>query len=387
MVGIVTLNSDTFTNPTLYSIIKVLNERGIRVILFCGFQQTPIPYELNLTSYADLPKGLFLPRRPDYIFKYIYLFWSAIKFIKKNKIKNLLAVDAFGLVMAGRISTFLSNIKIHYCSFEIFFLDEIKQHTKILKVKKKEIFYSRNLTSIIIQDAERKKLLATENNIKPSFTNWFYVPVSPIIINNSAAKKYQRSNFGLKDTDIVYVHSGSVSLWSGLDSIINAIEEGLPENTFILIHNKNKFDRNDPIHTKLFELRENGANLVLHDELFENYGDYNSFLQCFNYGITIYRPDDGLFTGKNISEIGLASGKLSTYMLAGLPTLLSECTTYRNLLMQYKIGALITQKKSLSYHIKSHSLKLVNKVDCLEFYEKVLNPSEQITHFITHLIK
>ncbi|QIL40672.1 hypothetical protein G7074_16210 [Pedobacter sp. HDW13] len=287
--------------------------------------------------------------------------------------------------MAGRIKRFSENINIHYFSFEIFFHDELKAYPKMLAIKNKEIYYSKNAHTVVIQDNERKCLLMTENKL-PTSTNWCLIPVSPAHYEcKPTKKKYNKSSFGLKETDVVYVHSGSVSPWAGINQIIEAIEKGLPDNTYIFIHNRSKFNKSDGHHRQLFELKENGANLILHDGLFESYDEYYDFLLCFDYGITIYDPDGGIFTGKNIEEIGLASGKFSTYMMLGLPTILSKCNTYKQIINDYAIGQIINDKNDLSYHINNHSLSKCKKSDCEQFYSMVLDPTKAIDSFINAL--
>lgn len=88
----------------------------------------------------------------------------------------------------------------------------------------------------------------------------------------------------------------------------------------------------------------------------------------------------------NIKEIGLASCKFSTYMLAGLPTLLSECRTYQHILQGYAIGQLVTKEKDLFYHIHANSLANINRATGQQFYKEVLDPTEFIITFINSLI-
>ncbi len=383
MVGIITLNQDTFTNPTLYSIIKKLNEEGIPVIIFSAYQEALIPIELNLTTYATAPKGLALPRRPLNLLKYISSTISVALKIKRQEIKHIIAVDPFGLVLAGRIWKLL-KFKIHYFSFEIFFKEEISEK-KIIQLKNEEIRYTGIVNSILIQDKKRKELLSIENMVSKNFTNWHLIPVSPNLNKAVGVSNYNKTDFGFKKSDIVYVHSGSVDIWSGIETIIKAIENGLPENTFIFIHNRSKFDSENPHHKRLVELVDLNYPVILHDAHFQSYEDYCAFLKCFDYGITIYKSDNGMFTGKNLKEIGLSSGKFSTFMSVGLPTVLSECTTYIEILQKFKVGVIANEKQDLSYHIKNNSLKDITDVECLNFYSEVLNPEKKIDLFINNL--
>lgn len=385
MIGIVTLNRDTFTNPTLYAIIGELNKKGVAVTLFCNNKDSKIPREFEHIDYADAPNGIIVPKRPKNLFQYLRAFWQMFFLIRKNKIKHLIAVDPAGLVLAGRNKLFNHQLNIHYFSFEIFFNDEITNDLALVKLKRSEIKYSQNLSSIVIQDVIRKQLLVQENKIPAHFHNWHYIPVSPML-SGKTQKKYAKTDFGLKESDTVYIHSGSVADWSGIDKIIAAVEKDLPKNHYIFIHNKMKFDENNPVVIKLRKLQREGRNVLLHDVCFENYEEYCSFLNGFDYGIVIYDPNAGVYTGMNIREIGLSSGKFSSFLSQGIPVLLSPCKTYEDILHQYKIGALISEKQDLSYHINNHTLKDIDKQVCKSFFKDVLEPSKPIDEFLRIII-
>lgn len=379
MIGIITANQDTFTNPTLFAIIKKLNDSGHDIALFNTVNQHFIPPELNRLTCFDGPRGFQIPKRPDNLLKYLSLYGNIIKQIRANQIVNIIAVDPVGLIIAGRVKKICKGIRIHYFSFEIFFNEEVKQDATYSKLKKKEIFYSKQVSSILIQDEERKKMLVQENRIPANFNNWYLIPVAPQIGKKGQA--YHRSHYGLKESDVVYVHSGSIAAWAGINQIIEAVESGLPENTYIFIHNRAKFDPSNPIHSKLLSLKAANAALILHDEIFEDYDDYLSFLQIFDYGIVLYEPDGGIFTGNNIQEIGLSSGKFATYMAVGLPSLMHNCTTYQKITASYPIGLTLSNQK-LGYYIQNNSLKSFKKTDCITFYKKVLDPEVNINSFL-----
>lgn len=383
MIGIITLNHDTFTNPTIYSIIKELNSNNIEVIIFSGNNTTPIPSELNLTTYSDAPNGLKLPRNPINIFQYFKKFLNVIRVIRKNRIKHIIAVDPLGLVLTGRILKF-SSFKTHYFSFEIFFKEEIKDKN-LLRLKNEECEYSRNVDSIVIQDKKRQSMLSGENSISNSFKNWFLIPVSPISNKLTTVKKYTKEEFGFKASDTVYIHAGSVDTWSGAESIIKAAKSKLPKNTYILVHNRSKFTESNPIHKQLLDLAAQKNQLKLHDDHFNSYEEYCAFLKCFDYGIAIYKPDNEVYTGKNIREIGLSSGKFSTLMFVGLPTILSNSSIYKELVEKYKIGVIATETQDLEYHIKNKSLINLNSEACKMCYIEVLDPQKAINDYIDFL--
>lgn len=385
MIGVITVNRDTFTNPTLYVLLKKLNEQGVKVAHFNNKNQYFKPSDLSNIIYFDSPKGYQVPKRPDNFIQYLIILWNIIKEIKSNKITNLIAVDPIGLILAGRIKRIYKHINIHYFSFEIFFSEEVKNNPIYASLKKKEIFYSKYVTSIVIQDAERKRCLIEENNISSNFANWYLIPVAPIVSKQS--KLYDRAAYGLKEEHKVYIHSGSVAEWSGIKQIIKTIDKGLPKDTFIFIHSRSKFDKTNVFHQQLFQLKSTNHQVILHDEIFNDYDDYLSFLKMFDYGLVLYESDGGIFTGNNIKEIGLSSGKFSTYMAVGLPSLLANCTTYTKLVKSAAIGAVLSEEEDLSFHIKNQTLSNLKKEACIAFYDKALNPDLLINSFITNELK
>jgi len=386
MIGFITLNQDTFSNPTIYSMISNLNSKGIPVTIYCGYQNQPIPNDLKLTQYIEAPKSLNLPKRPRNLFRYLAVFLKTVLHIKRNNVKHLIAIDPTGLILASRCTRLFRSVKIHYCSFEIFFFNEIKNFPQYLDTKRKEIYYTKYVESIIIQDHRRKSLLVAENLISPSFSNWHMIPVAPLESDLKKGNNYDLADLGIPKGATTYIHSGSVAEWAGINEIIESIKKGLPKNNFIIVHNKSKFDNNDSKHLELRLLSEQHENLILHDKTFKTYNDYINFLSIFDYGIVIYKEGGGIYTGLNIKEIGLSSGKFSSYMYAGLPSVLYNCTVYKQLIDKHNIGVIATTEMDLSYHIQHQSLANRKKEDCVQFYEKVLNPQRQINHFIDSLI-
>lgn len=380
MIGLITVSNDTFTNPVLYALIEHLGQQGHKVALFNDKNQPNAPTHLKNVNYFDAPKGIQLPLRPRNLIKYLLLYGNIIKLLKSNNITHLIAVDSVGLVLAGRLKRLRKDLKIHYFSFEIFFNEEVKNNPIYNSLKKKEIFYTKSVSSIVIQDRLRMNNLMKENKINADFANWHLIPVAPIV--KKTYREHHRAEYGLRDSELVYIHSGSVSEWSGINQIITAIQQGLPKNTIVFIHNRSKFDKSNPVHKKLIEMSASNPSLLLHDEAFNDYHDYLSFLMMFDYGIVLYEPDGGIFTGHNIGDIGLSSGKFSSYMAASLPSLMFDCEMYREIVDTFNVGSIVSVSKNLSFHIKKNTLNEIQKTDCVDFYHKILNPESHIQKFI-----
>jgi len=71
-----------------------------------------------------------------------------------------------------------------------------------------------------------------------------------------------------------------------------------------------------------------------------------------------------------MQEIGLSSGKFSMYMMLGLPTIVTACKTYNELIKKYKFGAVIEDVKELKSVVGGEYAK----EDVERLYNEVLTP-------------
>lgn len=376
MIGIITVNKDTFTNPTLIELIKKFNSNGVQVIVFSPYHVEEIPASLPLTKYANGLKGVFFPKFPSTFLKYINKYFTVSRIIKRHGIKNIIAVDPDGLIIAGRIKKYLQPISISYASFEIFYEEEVAKIPLYAKKKKKEIYYSRYVSSVIIQDSIRKNSLIEENRLADNI-KWFMIPNSP----QQPVKFEGKDKLGLLETDTVYVHSGSVAEWSGISEIVEALEEGIEPGNFILIHSKSAFNSANEIEKRLINCKNAGAPVILHDAHFEDYDDYCKFLSAFDFGISLYKSGQGPYDGRNIREIGLSSGKFNTYMSLGMPTVLYNCEMFSALQQTYNMGCISEKNNNLRFHINNRTLSKTQGDNCIKLYTEKLNPSPVVDAF------
>lgn len=276
-VLIINPNKDTFSNPSLVSILEALmKDKGIKITLLSPKQliKKPIHFEdieekilvdlsvnwgKNITTW--LPKLMFILKLK--------------KFCKKEEITTIIAVDPLGLIIGGRIKLFLKRIKLHYFSFEIFFQDELLGNTYFQKLKKKEIKYSKQIDCLLIQDEERFQLLLKENHIQENKIKIFFIPVAP----NSALqigenRQKWRKKLGISEDKIVLLHSGSLEKWSGGEMLIDLLNLGLGANQLLVVHTKSALDLNNPIHNKLIRLKEEGKPILIHETIFSDFDEY-----------------------------------------------------------------------------------------------------------------
>ncbi|MBK8982176.1 MAG: hypothetical protein IPM38_07600 [Ignavibacteria bacterium] len=377
---------DTFTNPTLVALIQKLIAKGYDIIYY-GFDQLFIPSEYRkYIEFKELPFNFYtLDKNPKNIFKFLKQYLKLIRDFKwNNKIKAMICVDPMGLVIGGRIKKVI-GFKLIYASFEIFFEDEFfVQRKRVLK--KLEMNYSKLSDIVIIQDDRREKLLKSVNNFTDK-TIFLKIPVSPLkteVIDND----YDIYNeFYIPADKIIAVYSGSLQNWSGISEIISLFPDKWDNDFWLLIHTHQKLDKNSELKYEIENLIANNQNISLHEKPFYRFEEYFNFLSKCNIGIATYFPNNlDIFAGKNLEAIGLSSGKFSTYMMLGIPTITTNHYIYKILNNKYRYGEIINSISDLPGALKKIRSGLTAKSEsCRLLYDKVLNPDLRIDDLINHI--
>lgn len=381
-IAIVSPNTDTFTNPTMSAMFKLLQDKDVKVYLF-GPQQSPGCPD-SLTNIIHIPSlfKLNLFRNPRYYIKHWLSYCRVIRTLKKEKIRVLLGVDPLGIIVGGRIKRF-PGMKIHlsYLSFEIFFTEELSGH--YLKLKKKEIKYSSAADSLLVQDEKRLELLIFENKIQLPDDKIALVPVSPLKIE-VAEKPDLHTKLNIPAEKKLAVYSGSVGEWCGTKAIIEAFNKGYWNSDFWLVfHTRNPIDINNEYYTELHRLdTDKNIPFTLHPHPFEGFGELAVFLSSFDLAFALYYPNNqNPYYGKNMKEIGLSSGKFSMYMMLGLPTIVTNCEIYSKLIKEYRFGAVINNINQL----KNIPENDYSKEDAFALYHDLLEPEKALTGYIRML--
>ncbi len=385
-IAIVTPKIDTFSNPTLTLLIERLLEENYK-ILFFGYEQMFVPPEIyGKINFYPLPFNFYkFIKSPNSIIKLFSQYYELYKTLRiKNKVDTIICVDPMGMVIAGRI-TKLIKVKLIYISFEIFFEDEFYiQRKKVLKSL--EMNYSQKVDTVVIQDGRRERLLKNVNNFKDT-TKFIHVPVSPkrVQLKPERYDIYKELNIPADKTIVVY--SGTLQNWCGINEILNLLSGEWSSEYWLVIHSHHTEIENNELKEKIEDLIKNNFNLTYHNKPFYNYAEYAEFLSGCHIGIAMYIPNNmDIFAGKNIEEIGLASGKFSTYMMIGLPTITTANSLYPSLNLKYNFGETIGNASEIPSALTKIKADYKNKVNgCKSIYENVLNPVSKIDNLINHI--
>ncbi|MGM9506791.1 hypothetical protein ACS5NO_03660 [Larkinella sp. GY13] len=379
-----------FTNPTLAYLLGELKKREeVTVTLLIPEQKEILPSEYKGFFYKKFNFSVTWPKK---FWKWIPIlieYASLIIYCQTNKISKIIAIDPDGIIVGGRLKKSLNNIELHYMSFEILFNRELVGLKYFGEIKNKEIYYSRLVNTLIVQDEVRAKLLFLENKIESDRVNVFYIPVAPIInqTSKSVTTEY-RSKLGIVEDEIVLLHSGSVAKWSGAELLINALKKGLPNKYKLLIHSKHKLSATNELHAELIRLQKEGYPLILHDDSFPDYDDYLNFMKCANYGLAFYISDKSSpYTGRNIEEIGLASGKFASYISQGIPTIVTYAKIYQELNNKYNFGLLINSVEEFCKVLDSSQTFVFNNKMIFSLYKNELDPEKFGKHYLDYLMR
>ena len=379
-IVVVTPNTDTFTNPTMTALFHILKEQEVDVYLFGPDQQPSCPDNIQNVTFVRSVFKLNLFRNPKYFKAHWSSYFKIIRLFRKEKISTLLAVDPMGIIAGGRIKRFVGKrINLSYISFEIFFKDELSGY--YLKMKEKEIYYSGFIDSLLIQDEKRRDLLLHENSISIPPECIALVPVSPMKIEIAEEPNIYKLLNIPNDKKLV-IYSGSVGAWCGTDAIIEAFDKGYWNNDYWLVfHTRKIIQSNDIYYDELMRL-EKDVNIPfsMHSHPYDSFEDLSVFLSGFDIALALYYPNnENPFYGKNMQEIGLSSGKFSTYMMLGIPTIVTSCDIYKELILKYQFGAIISDIHQIGDVLTKTSF--LNR-NAFYLYENELNPEKKIKKYI-----
>lgn len=299
-----------------------------------------------------------------------------------NKVPSILiGIDPDGLRLAHGVLRLKgrSGVKLGYFSFEIDFWDEMRD-AELKFLKEQEIRASQLLDFVLVQDSVRESLLRTENEI-PDACKSFMVPVAPMDRNIRREVDAPADSFRI-------VFSGSIERWSGGDWLLEWAESSMPDGVELEFHSRWQLPEDNVYRRRIERLAEKGFAVRLHDRAIDDDSEYRQYLSRFHMGVALYFPqkDGPVVLGRNIEDIGLASGKFGYYAELGLPVVVRAQSIYEELNRQYRFGAIVEEPKDLTDAIEQIRENYRDySVGIRELYQEKLNPEKPIGALISYL--
>lgn len=361
------------SNPGFLSLLQVLEKEKIRYAMTVSGSTTPDGF-----NYIDMPEtwtdvdinnaGHLTPR------------------INTNELTHIIAIDPEGAMVAMRLLDVLKrrDIRCSYISYEILFSDEIIFERE-KKLKDYDLAYLRLCKEALIQDDVRGRMFCKEVSFE--LENLFFAPVSPLqYLGRSEIKNVVRKRFGLPLDKKILVYSGSLSSYAKYDWWIK-IAESLPGNYVFLFTCYDSKQLRDQNLVRIAKILVNKGNTsFLSKEL--PVSDYLQLMRACDVGIAFFRP---IYThwmnGRNIQQMGLSSGKFSTYVSCGLPVICdADQEVFRRLATDYPIVRTIAAPDEVPLILNELSgIEHDSGTWCRKLFDDVLNPYNGIKRYLTAL--
>lgn len=227
----------------------------------------------------------------------------------------VIGVDPDGLVLAHRLAR---GAPLGYFSLELLLSFELGTAEEAhLKAQEREL--SRQAAFVVVQDADRGRLLAEDNAIP--WERVVLVPNAPPGPARRRPTRYWHTRFGLPPEARVVIHSGSLGDWTGVEAIIDSTA-GWPEPWVLVIHTRYAAETSSYME----RLRKRAdPRRVLFSLKPVPRAEYDALIDAADVGVAFYvQSPASAFTQTNVKTIGLSSGKLAYYLRAGLPAIVNR---------------------------------------------------------------
>ena len=350
-------------NPNLFSIAQYLTESYTVDVLMPDIGlELEKEITFNVIYYGTLLNRIKHKINNYYLYKILNFICS---FLLKNKYDFIFGIDRVGIIDAH---FFANKFNCNYAliSYEIFFEDETSK-----KYKKIEIKACSNVEFAVVQDEVRGEQLSKENSIE--LAKMLYIPVAGDGQSYDQKKQYNlHKKFGLSEDSKILIFTGSVSGSNCIDKLLDGIDEFLPQDWYLIIHDRYGQAEQRMKKLNIKNMTESKV-LFIKNKVF-SFDELQEVLNDADLGFIGYCPNyQTPHTGKNIKDIGLSSGKFSTYMQNGLPVIVYNSKDLGSIVEQNNLGFYVSEIRQLKEKLLNFTNRSDFKENCHKFYEAKLS--------------
>ncbi len=337
-VAIIHFNSDFDTVPALRSTVTLLVQHGYAVDVIYEHDPTFLPPQFDSAGVRLIPlphlSKKVLPTWPRRIAEMLLWLFLTFRHGLRHSYTCLIGVDPAGLIASGLLAM-LIRVPLVYFNLELFFSREFK--SPLLRfMKMLERFFNRRCAFTIIQDQERARLLAEENHISPETIA--LLPNSPLGPPLRRRSDYLQKRMGLPPETKLILYMGTLDKSTYIPELIQAARRWPAEWTLVL-------------HSRQYE---NPLDLDLNDFPWVKssggpvpYADLPALISSADVGLVLYRNDNTIWMGDNITYVGLSSSKLAQYLRCGVPVAVIAFPGLCELIERYHCGICVREVTEL----------------------------------------
>lgn len=331
-----------FNNPSLKCIIDLLLEKGYGIDIRYKKSPSPMPRVkgVRLLPFGNVT-GLCKAIISDLLCSWPLIVFSVFfeRLFLYGSYDLLLGVDRHGLIEASILSK-LTKTPYVFISFEIMFKDETSCSFKSLERKA-----SKGVCLWIVQDEVRAQQLQSENLLQPS--RRFLLPLSsagPGLLRTERL----RDRLGIPKEKKIAIAIGSVFSWSMITQIIRSAADW-PDDWVLIVHERYGRTK-ELLAADVAAARELiGSKIFISDAAAEVVDDMGNIFSGVSAGLAFYKPDFvNPDTGKNLAFLGMAAGKVSTYLRYGVPVIMNEIGLYAEEARRERFGCVVDSPANIS---------------------------------------
>ena len=241
----------------------------------------------------------------------------------------VVGVDRQG-VIEGAVIARSKGIPLAYWSYEIFFATECSSDFKALERRE-----ASSVRFAVAQDDLRARLLSEETGIPND--RILRIPVAGTGTRPAARTHYLNERFGIPANRRIAIFAGSIDEWTLARPLVESLPLW-PENWVLVMHHRYGYVSDWQRSAR----HRMPSRFYLSEDSFPTIEGLGHMLHGADLGIALYNPTyDTPWTGRNIANIGMSSGKIATYMQYGLPVLINELGEISSHVREKGLGAVI----------------------------------------------
>lgn len=310
-------------NPNLTGIIEILTEKGLFVDALC-------------------------PRKEHYQFpinnSHRIIFYEPYHKVNLNVQDYGLIIGVDSGILEASVLAKIAKAPLGYISYEIFFEDEIG-----LDFKKLERLACSNIEFAVCQDKIRASLLSIENEIP--IEKILLIPVAGREIYQSQRENTIKRRLNIPEDKKIALLMGSLSSFTMIDEILESVSLW-PEDWVLLLHDRYS------LSNKIVQEYSHLPNIYFSNEVYKEFDKLCEFVSSVDVGLAFYKSiKNDIYCGKNIENIGFASGKISTYLQCGIPILVNSIGIMADLIDKNKAGIILKAPSDIPLALKKYSNK------------------------------
>jgi len=355
-------------NPHLSATIEALAKNNYHVEIHAirkHFNQAPPHPDVSVHLYSK-----YVMRIVRLLYRYSFgrlpAAWLCALQFRQCDADFFIGVDDNGMIIAACLGARLER-PIALINYELLFASEVGKRRKSA-----EIHACKGIEFAVVQDAQRGALLARENDIDTE--KLIFMPVAAW--SSAAAERgWLRQSLEIAPDKKIALVMGSLDKWTGLDTVLKGLPDW-PDNWVLVVHSRYGLTADQAQEF----LQNNSGNLYISTDAFASNDDLGMLLGDADIGLGFYCPDfKNEYTGLNLKHIGLASGKIATFLRFGVPVLVNDLGEMAEHVTNDSLGAVVSRIEEVPGALKEISSKDPTASDrCQHFFDLELAVSGKI---------